>query len=204
MALERDRHAAPRDVVLRGVETQRKLGELAENEVRIGRAHDPDGHVRVTSPEIDLAPSGDDHRADIRVARLHRLERGDDERLREPVRRGDPHRSTRLVLAAHLRRELQCGLLHARRRVECSAAGLREGEATGGPGKERDAELFLERCDPPAHGGLIDPKGGSGAPEGALAGDREEETDVVPVERGEGVVRPHGSWKSTPVNQLMH
>src|SRR5262249_58558049 len=77
--------------------------------------------------------------------------------------------------------DTQGGNFHALALLEDGRAGGGALEPIGGSTQQLGAEALLERRDSPRDRDVVDTERASRAGEGSLAGDREEDADVVPL-----------------------
>ncbi len=126
-----------------------------------------------------------------------RAEPGREEERAEPVGRADAHRAGEprraagnlRLSAANLRFD---GFGHA----GGAAAGVGQLVAGLAPGKELGAEVALQPVDAADDGGVVDAEFFRGGRHGAVAGHREAELQIVPVERHKRLLFAHGRMRA--------
>ena len=159
--------------------------QAALDQVRLRRAPQPDGDVRLAHGEVEFLVREDELDAHVGI---------EVEELGDPLRqpdRAEADGGRHLEFAGRpLARldEAGAGRLephaHVARGAEEQVALFGQDQAAGMAVEERRFQLALEGADLPAHGGLAEAEVVPGAREAAGFGDRVENPDLVPVHGG--------------------
>ena len=133
------------------VEPQPVVGDLAHRQPPGGRRRHGDREIRLALGQREHPRQRHHLHLQLGIVAAQRVAGVDQQVVRDPVRRADPHRARQPVgLAADLLDRRGRDALHRLRVLEQAAPGLGQRVALGRAVEQPRAERFLERGDPPA------------------------------------------------------
>src|SRR5262249_17858759 len=178
------RRSGFREVLRRGVQREPDLTELAAHQPRVRRARHAGTYreVGLASRDVVLPHAGQQIDLQLGMLKVELDKDGNKEAVGHRVGRGDADLAGgAAILSGDQPLDAQRGNFHALALLDDGLRGGRRLETIGSSAQQLGAEVLLERRDSPRDRDVVDTERARRAGEGSIAGDREEDADVVPL-----------------------